>query len=163
LSTEIATIRRLVGWIVNRTPQDDEVDQWEREIRAALDGVETRLALVDDLAGFRDAWRERVVQAEQERSWARLAGDGWRLRAEAAEARNRELTEERDARSRGLGLAHEREQILLDRNQELTEALRDLVEDYEETDEYPTSDGHPLYRAREVLTGSRAALGETDQ
>ena len=30
-------------------------------------------------------------------------------------------------------------------------ALRDLVEDYEEVDPFPTSDGHPLYAARAVL------------
>jgi predicted RNase H-like nuclease (RuvC/YqgF family) len=35
------------------------------------------------------------------------------------------------------------------------EALRELKENYEETDAFPTSDGHPLYKAR-------AALAELD-
>lgn len=44
-------------------------------------------------------------------------------------------------------------------------ALRELIEDYEASDAYPTSDGHPLYAAREALTGSRSSLasrGESD-
>lgn len=33
----------------------------------------------------------------------------------------------------------------------LVQAARELVEDYEESDPFPTSDGHPLYAARAAL------------
>lgn len=45
----------------------------------------------------------------------------------------------------------------------LVSALAELVADYEEMDTYPTSDGHPLYAAREALTGSRFRLGSTGE
>lgn len=54
------------------------------------------------------------------------------------------------------------EDYIRERN-EAREALKELIEVYEESDPFPTSDGHPLYRAREVLYGDRAGRFASDE
>ena len=64
-------IRQLVGYIVNETPQNDDVDEYERKIDKWLDvWVEKHDSLEEQLEAMRDALYQIVGM-----KW--LAGDEW--------------------------------------------------------------------------------------
>ena len=101
----LATVRFRVGEIVSRTPQDDVIDEMEREVRAALDTIASELEQYErvkkhyDGVGYTASWERASLKAELERrrdadneDWHRV-NNAW----EAAEAELKRARVERDS------------------------------------------------------------------